>query len=180
MLAMLSSSEEEAMLCWSLRIFQCPYLILVQEQFLDVEFQEIHKHFSSKTDVKKLGWMHHCPIEWTLDRCQHVQQEQNLSFCIQTRLFGVDSTVFLLLPLSLPRIVFHKNMESYKHQMLTAGRLTICSFCIRWIANLVLIWMSPWYQSSWKFFLVLYSKFLKINKMNAVCYYWCLYYEEKY
>ena len=52
----------------SLRIFQSPYLIPVQEQFLDVEFQEIHEHFSSKTDVQKLGWMH-CPIEWTLDRC---------------------------------------------------------------------------------------------------------------
>ena len=63
------SSEEEAM-CWSLRIFQCPYLILVQEQFLDVE--------------------------------------QNRSFCFQTRLFGVVSTVILSLPLSLPRIVFHK------------------------------------------------------------------------
>ena len=66
-------------MCWSLRIFQHPYLFLVQEQFLDVEFQDIHEHFSSKTDVQKLGWMH-CPIEWTLDRCQHVQQEQNRSF----------------------------------------------------------------------------------------------------
>ena len=44
------------------RIFQCPYLIPVQEQFLDIESQEIHEHLFSKTDVQKLGWMH-CPIE---------------------------------------------------------------------------------------------------------------------
>ena len=57
-------------------------------------------------------------ITYNLDRCRHVQQEQNRSCCFQTRRFDVVSTVFLSMPLSIPRIVCHKNKESYKHLML--------------------------------------------------------------
>ena len=102
------------------------------------------KNWCSETRMNVLSyWME----PWHVPACSARAES---FFLFSNTAFWCCFNRVLSLPLSLPHIVCHTNKESCN--TLTVGWLMICSFGIRWIENLALIWMSPWYQRSWKVF----------------------------